>query len=573
MSGMTRITVLALSLATLVGPADTAWAQAKPSAPATGKGDTRITDEYIADLIKDAAQRAGATPGAPSTPPPAAADATPTVQLSVDDAIKLALDRNLDIAVQRLNPSTYDYSYANLTAAYRPTLTSLLSRQSVTNPSTSTISGGSAAGAGVNTATNTYNGGIAQNIKWGGGSFLATLNNNKATTTSTNSLFNPSFNANWSAQYTQPLLRNFKIDNTRQQLVVTRLNQDISEIQLQATIINTVSNVRNAYWDLVFAIQSVEVARRSVELADQLVRDNQTRVEIGTMAPIDVVQAQSQAATQRQNLAVAEGTRRTNEIALKRLIVAGTQDPNWNATINPTDRPEFAPQPIDLAGAVRRALENRTDLQQAKKNLSVNDVTLKYLTNQTLPQADLVARYGLVGLGGEQFTGCTGNGVSRVCSGTIAGNYLDSLSTLFKQNYPTWTFQLNVNYPIGTSAQEATAARARVQVNQVAAQIKQIELQIATDVTNAATNVQNNAERVQAAQAAREFAQRTLEAEQSKFEVGMSTNYFVVQAQRDLATAQNNELQAVLAYRRSLVELERLQQTSLTTSNITILGR
>ncbi|MFN7982232.1 MAG: TolC family protein [Vicinamibacterales bacterium] len=570
---MTRITVLALSLATLAGPADTAWAQTKPSSPATGKGDSRITDEYIADLIKNAAQRAGATPGAPSTQPSAPADATPTVQLSVDDAIKLALDRNLDIAVQRLNPSTFDYSYANLTAAYRPTLTSLLSRQSVTNPSTSTISGGSAAGAGVNTATNTYNGGIAQNIKWGGGSFVATLNNNKATTTSTNSLFNPSFNANWSAQYTQPLLRNFKIDNTRQQLVVTRLNQDISEIQLQATIINTVSNVRNAYWDLVFAIQSVEVARRSVELADQLVRDNQTRVEIGTMAPIDVVQAQSQAATQRQNLAVAEGTRRTNEIALKRLIVAGTQDPNWNATINPTDRPEFAPQPIDLAGAVRRALENRTDLQQAKKNLSVNDVTLKYLTNQTLPQADLVARYGLVGLGGEQFTGCTGNGVSRVCSGTIAGNYLDSLSTLFKQNYPTWTFQLNVNYPIGTSAQEATAARARVQVNQVAAQIKQIELQIATDVTNAATNVQNNAERVQAAQAAREFAQRTLEAEQSKFEVGMSTNYFVVQAQRDLATAQNNELQAVLAYRRSLVELERLQQTSLTTSNITILGR
>jgi len=576
MSGMTRISVLALSLAAFTGPADTAWAQAKPStpaqAPATGKGDSRITDAYIADLIKDAAQRAGATPGAPSTQAQTTSDAPPTVQLTVDDAIKLALDRNLDIAVQSLNPSTFDYAYANLAAAYRPTLTSLISRQSVTNPSTSTISGGSA-GAGVNTGTNTYNGGLAQNLKWGGGSLIATLNNNKATTTSTNSLFNPTFNANWSAQYTQPLLRNFKIDSTRQQLVVTRLNQDISEIQLQAIIINTVSNVRNAYWDLVFAIQAVDVARRSVELADQLVRDNQTRVEIGTMAPIDVVQAQSQAATQRQNLAVAEGTRRTNEIALKRLIVNGTQDPNWNAALNPVDRPEFAPQPIDLAAAVRRALENRTDLQQAKKNLSVNDITLKYLNNQTLPQADLVARYGLVGLGGEQFTGCTGNGVSRVCTGTISGNYLDSLSTLFKQNYPTWTFQLNVNYPIGTSAQEATAARARVQVNQVAAQIKQIELQIATDVTNAATSVQNNAERVQAAQAAREFAQRTLEAEQSKFEVGMSTNYFVVQAQRDLATAQNNELQAVLAYRRSLVELERLQQTSLTTSNITILGR
>lgn len=253
--------------------------------------------------------------------------------------------------------------------------------------------------------------------------------------------------------------------------------------------------------------------------------------------------------------------------------MAGTQDPNWNAEIVPADRPEFAPQPIDIAAAVRRALENRTDLQQAKKNLQVNDTTLKYLNNQTLPQADLVARYGLVGQGGTQFTNCTGSGISRSCAGVLTGGYGDALSSLFNRNYPTWTMQLNVSYPIGMSAADATVARARVQVNQVEAQLKQIELQIATDVTNAATNVQNGVERVQATQAAREFAERTLEAEQSKFEVGMSTNYFVVQAQRDLATAQNNELQAVLAYRKALVELERLQQTSLATSNITILGR
>ena len=418
----------------------------------------------------------------------------------------------------------------------------------------------------------TYNGGVTQNIRWGGGSFLAQVNNNKQTTTSLTALFNPAFNTNWAAQYTQPLLRNFKIDNTRQQLAITRLNQDISEIQLQASIINIVSNVRNAYWDPLFATQSVEVAKRSVELAERLVRDNQTRVEIGTMAPIDVVQAQSQSATQRQNLAVAEGTRRTNELSLKRLIVAGTQDPNWNAAIVPADRPEFAPQPIDITAAVKRALENRTDLQQARKNLQVNDTTLKFLNNQTLPQADLVARYGLIGQGGTQYI-TSGTGINRIVTGEIPGGYGDALNSLFNRNFPTWTMQLNVTYPIGTSAADATVARARVQVNQVEAQLKQIELQIATDVTNAATNVQNGVERVEAAQAAREFSQRTLEAEQSKFEVGISTNYFVVQAQRDLATAQNNELQAVLAYRKALVELERLQQTSLSTSNITILGR
>ena len=121
--------------------------------------------------------------------------------------------------------------------------------------------------------------------------------------------------------------------------------------------------------------------------AEQLVKDNQTRVEVGTMAPIDIIQAQAQAATQRQNLAIAEGTRRTNELILKRLIVSGTQDPNWAAAIDPTDRPEFEPVQVDVEAAVRRALDARTDLQQVRKNLEVNAMTLKFLKNQTLPSA------------------------------------------------------------------------------------------------------------------------------------------------------------------------------------------
>jgi outer membrane protein TolC len=535
----------------------------------------KITDQRIADLIREAALRAGVEPNANATAPLAQTVAgqgdRPTIRLSLDDAIKLALDRNLDISVQRLNPQTFDFSLANLRAAYKPTLTSTVSQQSQTTPSTQTTSGG-AVGSGIVGDTTTYNGGVSQSLPWGGGTLNINLNNNRATTTSTTALFNPNYNTNWSGLYVQPLLRNFKIDNTRQQLVVTKLNQDISELQLQATIINTLSNVRNAYWDYVFAVQSVEVARRSVALAEQLVNDNRTRVEVGTMAPIDVIQAQSQAATQRQNLAIAEGTRRTNELSLKRLIVNGTSDSNWSAAIDPTDRPAFEPVTVDVVAAVRRALDVRTDLAQVRKNLEVNNVTLRYLGNQTLPQADLTARYGLIGQGGTQFIS-SGNGVNRVVTGTIPGGYADALSTLFHRNYPTWTFALNVSYPLGTSAQDASLARARLQSSQVEAQLKQIELQIATDVTNAATNVQNNIERVQAAQAAREFAQKQFEAEQSKFEVGMSTNYFVVQSQRDLATAQNNELSAILAYRRSVVELERLQQTSLSNSNITILGR
>ena len=130
---------------------------------------------------------------------------------------------------------------------------------------------------------------------------------------------------------------------------------------------------------------------------------------------------------------------------------------------------------------------------------------------------------------------------------------------------------MNFSYPLGTSTANASVARARIQVNQADAQIRQIELQVATEVTTASVNVQSNIQSVQTAQAARALAQRQLEAEQSKFEVGMSTNYFVVQAQRDLATAETNELQAILAYRKSLVEMDRLQQTTLAASNVTVL--
>ncbi len=542
------------------------------TAPSYGRAQV-ASEAHIQDLIRTAAERAGVQASAPASqqPVPPADGSRPTVGLTLDEAIKLALDRNLDIAVQRLNPQTFDYSLAGLRAFYRPTLTSTLAQQSNTSPSTQTI-GGAGVGSGVETTTTNWNAGVAQNFLWGGGGVALTLNNNRQATTSNNSLVNPQYQPTWAATLTQPLLRNFKVDNTRQQLVVTRLNQDISGIQLQAAIINTISNVRNAYWDYVFAMQSVGVARRSVDLAEQLVKDNQTRVEVGTMAPIDVVQAQSQAATQRQNLAAAEGTRRSAELALKRLIVGGTQDPNWNVNLEPTDQADFVAEPIDIEAAVRRAIDGRTDLAQARKNLQVNDATLHYLRNQTLPQVDLSARYGLTGLGGTQATGCTGSGVNRNCTGSLPGGYSDALNSLVNSTYPTWNVALNVSYPIGTSAADAALARARVQTSQVEAQMRQIELQIATDVTNAAVQVQNNVERVQAAKAAREFAERQLEAEQSKFEVGMSTNYFVVQAQRDLATAQNNELQAVLAYRRSQVELERLQQTTLASSGVTVLN-
>src|SRR5258706_6274245 len=387
---------------------------------ATPASAQQMTEARIRELIKQAAERT--TFGVavdPQQPAAAAPGANRTVvRLTLDEAVKLALDRNLDIAVQRLNPEISDLTIANVRAVYNPTLTSTFGPNSATQLPTSQLQLGTG-GAAV-TETLTYNAGVAQSVPWGGGSFSAAFNNFRRTSTSNNSLFDPQFQSAWTLAYTQPLLRNFRTDATRQRLQVSRLTRDISDVQLRATITNTLSNVRNAYWDYVFSVQSVDVAQRSLDLAEQLVKDNQTRVEVGTMAPIDVVQAQSEQATRRQTLVAAQATRRTTELALKRLIVAGTQDPNWSVQLDPTDRPDFRADPIDIEAAVRRALSERTDLEIAKKNINANDVTLKYLVDQMRPQIDLTTTYGLVGFGGSQYTyDPTQTGVNRVPNGII----------------------------------------------------------------------------------------------------------------------------------------------------------
>jgi outer membrane protein TolC len=219
--------------------------------------------------------------------------------------------------------------------------------------------------------------------------------------------------------------------------------------------------------------------------------------------------------------------------------------------------------------AVRRALAERTDVTQAKQQLEINDTNLTLLRDQTLPALDLTASYGLSGIGGTQFVR---SGLGGDVTQVVEGGYWRALQTLRALDAPTWNLSVSLSYPIGTSSSDANLARARVQVRQAQAQIKSLELQIATEVTNIALTLQSNAERVQAARAARELAEKRLEAENSKFEVGMSTNYFVVQAQRDLADAQNIELRALLDYNKSLVDFDRVQHTSLSRANITLVS-
>ena len=529
-----------------------------PSAAQTTSESARVDQ-----IAREAAQKfnearlAGRTetneqtrPTVPPAPPGA------RVELTLDNAVERALDRNLDLAVERLSPQTYDFSLAALDATFHPNLVSTFGLRSQTSFTRSQTAGGDI----LSTDTLTGNNGVQQNLKWGGGSYAVGFNNNRQEQSDLFATRNPVLNSSLTAAISQPLLRNFRTDAVRTQLKITKINQEMSETSLRATVVRTVANVRNAYWDLVFSIQAEEVAQNSLQLATKLVEDNRARVEVGTLAPLDVTQAEAEQATRRQAVAQARATHGTAELALKRLIVNGTEDPYWTANIEPVDRPTYTTETVDVAGAVRRALTSRTDLEQSKKQIQSNDVSIRSLSDAQLPALDLTASYGLAGIGGTQFVRPPGAALGAAPSQVIPSGFSDALSVLSNGRAPTWNFLVNFSYPLGQSPAEAATARARLQQRQTIAQARQLELQVATEVTNAALLVDANRERLQAATVAKELADLRLSAEQSRFEVGLSTNFFVVQAQRDLRDSQNAELRALLDYRRAQVEFERVQE-------------
>ena len=514
----------------------------------------------INQLVADAALRLGGR----NQPPDRHFD------LTLDDAVERALDRNLDIAVQRINPLVQDLGIASANAAFLPQLQSGFGINRATSPSRTQLDGARQFGAGsIITDRGNYDLGIGQQLKWGGGQYNVTWDSNRLESTSRFSSFNPSYGANMVFGYTQPLLRGFRIDNQRRQLVVSQINRDISDIDLSETIANTLADVRLAYWELAYAVAAVGVQQQALELAEQLVRDNQARVEIGTLAPIDVIQAQSEAATRRQQLALAEQTLRTNELALKRLIVGSTEDELWDAVLTPSDQPFISPTPIDIEMAVRDALERRTDVSRVRRQRDINDVTVNTLRNNTLPSLDIVSQFQLTGQGGTQLINAGLGGPTVV---KIPGGYGDAIDSVVDTDFPIWSIALQMSYPLGQSADKTEYERARLQLQQTQAQIRQIELQIATEVTNAALQIDAIQKRIDASTAARGLAEEQLRAEESKFEVGQSTNFFVVQAQRDLSTAQDTELRAILDYQKATIDFERVQRTSLNRAGISLIG-
>ena len=525
---------------------------------ASAAADAARTEDLVKQAVEryDAGPRRRAGTGAAQTRRGRRGHVVP---LTLEDAVRRALDNNLEIAVERLNPQTFDFSLASLRANYKPIATSTFGRRDNVRPPTNLLNPGS-----PNVSTMTYNAGVTQNLAVGRRRLALDLQqlarSSRQPTSWRRSI--PSSTARTSSATRSRCCGDSRSTRRASRCRRRVINRDNAELNLKARTTNTLAAVRSAYWDYVFAIQAIDVAQQSLSLASKLLSDNKIRVEVGTMAPMDVVQAEAEEATRQQTLTTATATMRTAELSLKRLIVSGTNDPLWAQHIDPIDRPDFQPAAIDVEGAVRTALQQRTDLQIARNNLESNNVLLKSQRNSSAARrrraASPTARPALAA---RSTTSPAAASTACARASPCNGGYDDSLAhAASTATIPTGSSRSTSAIRSAATPPRRRPRARRLLMQQNQAQIRATELhrRHRSDQRRAAGDQQHGSAGRGAR--ARELSQRRLDAEMSRFEVGMSNNYQVVQSQRDLREAQNSELRALLNYRKSLVEFDRVQQ-------------
>ncbi len=483
-------------------------------------------------------------------------------RLTVDEAVKLALEQNLGIAIERLNPQIEDVAVAQARSYWVPTFSSTLQNVSQNTPSSSFLSGGQQKITDSRLSTQV---GVDQILPTGA-SYSFAWNSARSTSTNLFQNFDPLLSSNVAFSFSQPLLRNRSIDSYRQQLQTTRKDREAADVSLRATIAQTTRNVKNAYWDLAYARDNLQAQQQSLDLAKRALADNEKRVQIGTMAPIDIVEAQSEVARNEEAVIVAEAAIEQAEDRLRALILDPSSPDFWTTSLEPSEPMPFRAVAVDVDGAIRRALDSRTDVQLAKNSLEKSDISLRYFRSQVLPDISAQVAYQSNAVGGAQLTPLTSLTEAQARSVIAQRSYGSVLGDVFSSAYPTWTVGVTLSYPIGASTQDTNLARAKLQYSQAQTQLKNLEMAIGTEVRDAARQVVTNAKRVDSARAARDLAEQRLAAEEKKFAAGIQTSFFVFQAQRDLTQARTNEIKAIADYNKSIVDLDAIQETSLSGS-------
>src|SRR5467141_2729955 len=540
------------------------------------------------------------------------------MNLSLQDAIALALENSMDIVVQRYNPWMADASIlktkaggfgygvpgslsvgstANLPSLiFDPYLTQTISITSalipVNNPLTSGAGTGTNGIAALGVHQNIYNTAFSQGFSTG-----TTLNvfwdNTRSSSTSTFNLFDPSVQSTIGISFAQQLLQGVGRNVTRRNILVAENNRKIADLAFAQQAITTVTNTITAYWELVYARQNVQVQQQAVTVSQKLYNDNKKQLEIGTMAPLDVTRAKSELATDRQNLIVAQTVHLQNQQILKNAISKNPLAPNLvNVEIIPTELPS-RPEAIEAPSfeeAVKESFAKRPELQEEALNLLNGEIDLKATRNALLPTATLSAQYGTVGLAGNQPTLGTpvttpglqlidsnGNPVNvfipsttRPVTGVSQAGFGDAMSSVFHNNFPDYQVSLNVQIPIRNRSAQADNQRAILFQHQLEAQLQLLKNSALLDVRNTYIALTQDRAQVDAASKARELQQQTFDAEQKKYQLGASTVYLVIQTQRDLIFAQSTELRALANLAEAKANYERAIGRTLEVNQVTI---
>lgn len=440
------------------------------------------------------------------------------------------------------------------TPQFDPIVTSTLTAERAKLPVSSVQTAGSSSVSiydqNTNTANFTYNQGFAT-----GTNFAMTFNNNRLATNSYSAFLNPAIGGSVQFKFTQHLLQGFGIEINKRFIRIAKNNRAISDFAFQQQVITTVAQIENIYWNLVNAYEDVKAKQRALDLANRLLGDNQKQVKIGTLAPIEVIRAQSGVSSASQDLIVSQTSLELQELFMKNAISRNLTDQKLvAASVIPTDTMLVpATEPIaSVQDLITQALTHRPELPQAKIDLTNREINNRAARNGLRPVVDLVAWYGSSALAGPQ----NPNNLSLPANTFPSTGLLDSFSNLFGTNYPDYAVGVNVNIPIRNRAAQATQIRSELEYRQAQMRMQQVENQIRVQVVNAQFTVQQNRARVDAATKGRLLALESLSAEQKKYALGASTTYNVMTTQRDLSTAESNLITAMAAYEQSKVAMD-----------------
>jgi outer membrane protein len=466
------------------------------------------------------------------------------VLLTLDEAVEVALRQNLGLSIQRYNRNRARLGIAQTLGIYDVLANATGLAQDEASPPTTEL-----AASEVNFQQVTF--GFDQLFPTGGVLSLDWVNFRRESNLAF-SRFNPEYNSDLAFSFNQPLLRGFGRLATERDLLVARNRSQASREDFENQLVLTVQDVIDAYWNLVGARQQLIVAEESMKLARELHDRNRIQVEVGTMAPLELVQSEAAIAEREEGIITAQSALGDAEDALRRLLNL-PEGELWATEIRPATDPAIQHTPIDVAAAIQTALAERPELREVQADIELARIQSQFARNEERPTLDFNVSYG--------FEGAGGNLIARDPDGNpiivSTGGFGDAFNQVSGLDFDGWTAQLTFGFPLQNRTARALRAIADLDLQRTETAMEDVRSAIVTEVRGAARRVETAAKQIDAARASRTFQERNLDAERKRYENGMSTSFQITQIQEDLTLARSREVNSVVNYRIALAEYQR----------------